>query len=444
MGLLRRPRSEHGAPASLTERQALGGRHDDGVIHLASEPKDAINGEAAPRPLPFHGVPMTDSRIPFSRPCLGDEEIDEVVRVLYSGWLTSGPRVQRFEREFASYVGCEHALAVSSCTAALHLALLAHEIGPGDEVITSAMTWPATANCVEHVGARPVFVDVDPGTLQISLEAVAAAITTRTRAILPVHFAGQACDLDGLAAIAAGRDLVVIEDAAHAAGTEYCGRRIGSGPHTACFSFHPAKNLTTAEGGLVATADPGVAERVRRLRFHGIDRDASARHAGRAPVRYETVVPGFKYNLTDLQAAIGIHQLARLDGFLEQRAKLAALYREAMRDCPVAAPLALDALTTRHAWHLFVVQLDLERLRCDRAEFAARLDARGVATGLHFTAVHLHRYYRERYGCAPGDLPHTEAADARVLSLPLFPDMDESDVARVCGAIHEVGEVMSR
>jgi dTDP-4-amino-4,6-dideoxygalactose transaminase len=385
---------------------------------------------------------MNDDRLPFSRPFVGDEEIDEVVQVLRSGWLTSGPRVQRFEREFAAYVGSPHAVSVSSCTAAMHVALLAHGIGPGDEVITTAMTWPATANCIELVGARPVFVDVDPATLQIALEAVEAALSPRTRAILPVHFAGQVSDLDGLAAIAGRRDLVVIEDAAHAAGAEYCGRRVGSGPNTACFSFQPTKNLTTGEGGMVTTPDPEVAERVQRLRFHGVDRDAAARHSGRAPVRYETVVPGFKYNLTDLQAALGIHQLARLDGFIERRAKLASLYREAMRECPAALPLAVDALTTRHAWHLFVVLLDLERLRCNREEFAARLDERGVGTGLHFTAVHLHRYYRERYGYRAGDLPHTEWADARVLSLPLFPGMDEADVTRVCSAIRDVaGEV---
>jgi dTDP-4-amino-4,6-dideoxygalactose transaminase len=387
---------------------------------------------------------MNDDRLPFSRPFLGDEEIEEAVAVLRSGWLTSGPRVQRFEREFAAYVGSPHAASLSSCTAALHVALLAHGIGPGDEVVTTPMTWPATANCIELVGARPVFVDVDPNTLQITRESVAPAITPRTRAILPVHFAGQACDLDGFAELARRHDLVVIEDAAHAAGTEYRGRRIGAGPNTACFSFHPAKNLTTAEGGMVTTPDAEIDARVRQLRFHGIDRDAAARHSGKAPVRYETVVPGFKYNLTDLQAALGIHQLARLDGFIEQRAKLAALYRDALRDCPDATPLALDAETTRHAWHLFIVQLELERLRCDREEFAARLDAHGIATGLHFTAVHLHRYYRERYGHAPGSLPHSERADARVLSLPLFPGMDEADVARVCGAIRAVAREVAR
>jgi len=387
---------------------------------------------------------VTRIPLPFSRPLLGDEELQEVAEVLRSGWLTSGPRVQRFEREFATYVGAEHAVAVSSCTAALHLALLAHGVGPGDEVITSAMTWPATANCVELVGARPVFVDVDPQTLQITAAEIESALTSRTRAILPVHFAGQACDLDTIAAIAERTGAAMIEDAAHAAGTEYCGRRIGSGRSTACFSFHPAKNLTTAEGGMITTPDAAIAERVRRLRFHGIDRDAAARHGGRAVARYETIEPGFKYNLTDLQAALGIHQLARLDGFIERRAKLAALYRDGLRELTAVDPLALDLLTTRHAWHLFVVRLDLARLRCDREEFSARLDARGIGSGLHFTAVHLHRYYRERYGHNPGDLPHTEQADLSVLSLPLFPGMDESDVARVCEALREVEREVTR
>jgi len=387
---------------------------------------------------------MAEAKLPFSRPFLAEPEIDEVVEVLRSGWLTSGPRVQRFERDFADYVGSEHAVAVSSCTAALHLALVAHGVGPGDEVVTSAMTWPATANAVELVGARPVFADVDPDTLQITRESIEAVATPRTRALLPVHFAGQACDLDSLTQLARRDDLIVIEDAAHAAGTEYAGRRIGSGPGTACFSFHPAKNLTTAEGGMVTTADEALAARVRRLRFHGVDRDASSRHVGASAIRYETVEPGFKYNLTDLQAALGIHQLARLDGFIERRAKLAMLYRDALRDSPFVKPLALDPHTTRHAWHLFVVLVDLERLRCDRDTFAARLGERGIATGLHFTAVHLHRYYRERYGYAPGALPHTEHAEARVLSLPLFPGMDEADVARVCGAIRDVAQEVSR
>lgn len=383
---------------------------------------------------------MSEDRLPFSRPFLGEEEVQEVVEAIHSGWISSGPRVQRFERDFAAQLSAGQAVAVSSGTAALHLALLAHGIGAGDDVVTSAMTWPATANVIELVGARPVFADIDPGTLQITPDTVRAVLTPQTRALLPVHFAGQACDLEGLAAIADARGIVVIEDAAHAVGTGYRGRPIGSGPNTACFSFHPAKTITTGEGGMVVTPDERIASRVRLLRFHGVNRDAASRHASSSASRYETVVPGFKYNLTDLQAALGIHQLARLDGFIERRAKLAALYRDALQEIDGARPLSLDPLTTRHAWHLMVVTFDLDHLRCDREEIAARLGAAGIATGLHFTALHLHRYYRERYGYAEGDLPHTEWADARVLSLPLFPSMEEADVARVC---HTLGRVLA-
>lgn len=381
---------------------------------------------------------MGDSNLPFSRPSLGEDEIREVVEVLRSGWITSGPRVERFERDFAEYVGVEHAVSVTSCTAGLHLALLAHGIGPGAEVITTPMTWPATANVVEFVGARPVFVDVDPGTLQLTPQTVASALTPDSRAILPVHFAGQACDLDGLRAIAREHDLVLIEDAAHAVGTEYRGRRIGAHGNTACFSFHPIKNITTAEGGMVTTDDADLAERLRLLRFHGVNRDAWSRYSGKSSPRYETIFPGLKYNLTDVQAALGIHQLARLDAFIERRSELASLYLKGLGDVDGIRMRTPAEGTTRHAWHLFVLSLELELLDCDRDAFMATLGELGIGTGLHFTAVHLHRYYRERYHYAPGDLPNAERASESVLSLPLFPEMKETDVARVCDAIRKV------
>jgi dTDP-4-amino-4,6-dideoxygalactose transaminase len=387
---------------------------------------------------------MCASQLPFSRPSLGDEEIEEVVDVLRSGWLTSGPRVKRFEEDLVAYTGAAHAVSVSSCTAGLHLALLAHGIGPGDSVVTSAMTWPATVNAIELVGARPLFADVDRGTLQITPESVEPVLTDATRAILPVHFGGQACDVDGLAKIAQRDGLVVIEDAAHALGTAYRARRVGAHGHTACFSFHPAKNMTSGEGGVVTTDDAALAEQLRLLRFHGVNRDAWARHGKASSARYEAVLPGFKYNLTDLQAAIGIHQLAKLDGFIERRTRLASLYLEALADVDAVKPLALAEHTSRHAWHLFVVTLDLERVTCDRDAFAARLGERGIGTGLHFTAVHLHRYYRERYGHREGDLPATEWASERVISLPLFPDMQDGDVARVCDAIRAVAAEVAR
>lgn len=381
---------------------------------------------------------MSDNKLPLSRPSLGEEEIREVLEVIRSGWITSGPRVKRFEEEFASYVGGRHAVAVNSCTAALHLALLGHGVGPGDEVVTSSMTWSATANAIEFVGARPVFVDIDRKTLQITPETVAPAITDRTRAILPVHFAGQACDLDGLAAIAARRGLSVIQDAAHAVGTEFRGKRIGGDGGTACFSFHPIKNITTAEGGMITTESGDLAEKFRLLRFHGVNRDAWSRYDNFETPRYETVTPGWKYTLTDLQAALGIHQLAKLNGFIERRARLAELYHGQLAAIDSVRPLGLAEGTTRHAWHLFVVTVDAERLGCDRDRFMALLAQQGVGTGLHFTAVHLHSYYRTRYGYLPGYLPNTEWASERVVSLPLFPGMSDSDVTRVCNAIRAV------
>jgi dTDP-4-amino-4,6-dideoxygalactose transaminase len=387
---------------------------------------------------------MSRSELPFSRPSLGAEEMGEVIDALQSGWLAAGPRVARFEEEFARYLGAEHAVAVSSGTAALHLALLAHGIGPGDQVVTSALTWPATVNMIERVGARPVFADVDPETLQVTPASVERVLSEGARAILPVHFAGQACDLDGLAKLASRDRRVLVEDAAHAVGTEYRGRRIGAGDGTACFSFHPIKNITTGEGGMITSSDARVADRLRLLRFHGVSRDAWSRYGKAAPARYETELPGFKYTLTDLQAALGIHQLARLDGFIERRGRLAALYREGLADVDAVATCGASPGTTRHAWHLFVITVDPERLRCDRDRVMELLGERGIGTGLHFTAVHLHRYYRERYGWRPGDLPHTEWASERVISLPLYPGMADGDVARVCDALREVIREMRR
>ncbi|HEY2921557.1 MAG TPA: aminotransferase class I/II-fold pyridoxal phosphate-dependent enzyme [Candidatus Binatia bacterium] len=381
---------------------------------------------------------MSDNPLPLSRPSLGEEEIREVLDVIGSGWITSGPRVKRFEEEFSRYVGARHAVAVNSCTAALHVALLAHGMGSGDEVVTSSMTWSATVNMIEVAGAKPVFADVDRETLQITPETVAAALTERTRAILPVHFAGQACDLDRLVAIATNRNLTIIQDAAHAVGTEFRGRRIGGGGVTACFSFHPIKNITTGEGGMITTDSDELAEKLRLLRFHGVNRDAWSRYGKVDSPRYETVTPGWKYNLTDLQAALGIHQLAKLDSFIERRTRLADLYHAQLAEIDGVKPLGRASGTSRHAWHLFVVTIEPGRFGCDRDRFMQLMAQQGVGTGLHFTAVHLHDYYRSRYGYASGALPNTEWASDRVVSLPLFPGMNDSDVSRVCEAIRVV------
>jgi UDP-4-amino-4-deoxy-L-arabinose-oxoglutarate aminotransferase len=387
---------------------------------------------------------MSDAKLPFSRPSIGEEEIAEVVAVLRSGWITSGPRVKRFEADFAERLGVQHAVAVSSCTAGLQLALDAHGVGPGDEVVVPSMTWPTTANVVEQVGARPVFADVDRGTLQVTPESLEAAISPKTRALIPVHFAGQACDLTGIEELARARGLLVIHDAAHAIGTEHLGVPIGGNGHTAVFSFHPIKNITTAEGGMITTNDDALLEPLRLRRFHGVNRDAWARYGEVDSPRYEAVLPGYKYNLSDLHAALGIHQLAKLDRFIDARTRLAEAYLQGLADADFLRLPEQTPWTTRHAWHLFVVAIDPEAFGIGRDEVMARLSAKGVGTGLHFTAVHLHRYYRERYGHREGDLPESEWASERVLSLPLFPDMSEDDVARVCSALHDVAREARR
>jgi dTDP-4-amino-4,6-dideoxygalactose transaminase len=378
--------------------------------------------------------------LPLSRPSIGEAEIREVVTCLRSGWLTSGPRVAEFEEAFARTVRAAHAVAVTSATAGLHLALLGLGIGPGDEVITSPMTWASTGNMILAVGARPVFVDVDPRTLNVDPAAVAAAVGPRTRAILPVHFAGQPADLDVLGAIADRHGLALIEDAAHALGTAYRGRPVGGGSTAAVFSFHPIKAITTGEGGMITTEDGALAERLRLLRFHGIARDAWKRYGRRGNPDYEVVTLGFKYNMTDLQAAIGVAQLARLEEFVEARTRLAVRYAEALRDVPGAEMLEPVAYPARHAWHLLVVRLPLERLRVGRDEVMDALIAANIGVGLHFKALHLHRLYREQLALPPAALPHATDASARILSLPLFPDMTPDDVRDVTSALGEVLE----
>jgi dTDP-4-amino-4,6-dideoxygalactose transaminase len=380
---------------------------------------------------------MRPDFLPLSRPSIGPQEIEAVTACLRSGWLTSGPRVTRFEEGFAHAVGAAHAVAVSSATAGLHLALLAAGVGPGDEVVTTPMTWAATGNMILAVGARPVFVDVDPGTLNVDPEAVAGAVTPRTRAILPVHFGGQPVDLDRLRAVAAGHGLTLIEDAAHALGSHYRGHPIGSGSPAAVFSFHPIKAITTGEGGMVTTNDADLGERMRLLRFHGIARDAWSRYGRRGNPAYEIVALGFKYNMTDLQAALGLAQLARLEEFVEARTRIAGWYREALARVPAVEMLAPVPYPARHAWHLLVVRLELEALRIGRDAVMDALLAANIGVGLHFKALHLHRLYRERLGLLPDTLPHATCASERILSLPLFPAMTRDDVRDVASALEE-------
>jgi len=374
---------------------------------------------------------MNQAFLPFSRPSIGDEEIAAVEQVLRSGWITTGPKNQELEQQFAARVGCQHAVALSSATGGMHITLLALGIGPGDEVITPSQTWVSTANMICLLGATPVFVDVDPHTLMTDAATIEAAITPRTKAIIPVHYAGAAFDLDPLYALAEKHGIAVIEDAAHAAGTTYRGRPIGA-RGTAIFSFHAIKNMTCAEGAMFVSDDEALANRVRMLKFHGLGVDAYDRLThGRKP-QAEVIEPGFKYNLADINAAIALVQLQRLDAINRQREILANAYLEQLRDLPVQ-PLHLPQYPQQHAWHLFILRIDAERCGIDRDGFMKALQEQNIGSGIHFVATHLHSYYRQRFPDVR--LPNTEWNSARLCSIPLFPDMTLDDVERVVGAI---------
>ncbi|MFL1527261.1 UDP-4-amino-4-deoxy-L-arabinose aminotransferase [Pseudomonas sp. O230] len=374
---------------------------------------------------------MNQAFLPFSRPSIGDEEIAAVEQVLRSGWITTGPKNQQLEEHFANYVGCRHAVALSSATGAMHVTLLALGIGPGDEVITPSQTWVSTANMICLLGATPVFVDVDRDTLMSSVEHIEAAITPRTRAIIPVHYAGAAFDLDPLYALADKHGIAVIEDAAHAAGTRYKNRHVGA-EGTAIFSFHAIKNMTCAEGAMFVTDDETLASRVRMLKFHGLGVDAYDRLThGRKP-QAQVIEPGFKYNLADINAAIALVQLQRLDDINAKRTELAKAYLQRLEGSPVQ-PLAIAAYPHQHAWHLFILRIDAERCGLDREAFMKSLQEHNIGTGIHFIATHLHTYYRQRFPNIY--LPNTEWNSARLCSIPLFPDMTFDDVDRVVSAI---------
>jgi len=395
--------------------------------------QEVVAGPSGSAPAPPPDAVRSDYLV-FGSPALGEEEIAEVVATLRSGWIGTGPRVQRFERAFAEYLDSPHAVAVSSCTAALHLALLALGVGPGDEVIVPAMTFAATANVVVHVGARPVFADVDRTTLCLDPEDATRRVTPRTRAIIPVHFAGRPCDMDSILALSREHGLAVVEDCAHAIEALYDGRHVGLLGDIGAFSFYVTKNVVTAEGGMVTTRDSGVAQRLKTLALHGLDADAWMRFSDSGFRHYEVVAPGFKYNMTDIQAALGVHQLARVELNLVRRQEIWARYDAAFADLPVFLP-APEAAGTRHARHLYTLLLDIDRLRVDRDAVQAALHELKIGTGIHYRALHLHRYYRETYGYARGDFPHSEWISDRTLSLPLSPKLGDDDVADVIHAV---------
>lgn len=380
--------------------------------------------------------------LPFAPPTVGDEEIAEVCAVLRSPWITTGPRAQRFEQRFGEYLGAPGALALNSCTAALHVALAACDIGPGDEVITTTLTFVATVNVIEHVGATPVLVDVLPDTLNLDPAAVEAAITPRTRAIIPVHYAGHPVELDAIRALAAQHGLVVIEDAAHALPASYRGTRIGAGANPVAFSFYATKNLTTGEGGML-TGGAEFLDRARVLSLHGMSHDAWRRYAKGGRWHYEIVTPGFKYNLSDVAAAIGLAQLDKLAGFQVRRRAVAHRYTAAFAGVP-ALEVPVEHPHVEHAWHLYVLRLRPDALRIGRDQFLEELTARNIGTSVHFIPVHLHRYYREKYGWAPECHPVSYTNYQRMLSLPLHPGLTDEDVDDVIEAVRDVVDTYRR
>ncbi|HFT6600799.1 TPA: UDP-4-amino-4-deoxy-L-arabinose aminotransferase [Klebsiella oxytoca] len=372
--------------------------------------------------------------LPFSRPSTGDAELAALREVLQSGWITTGPKNQALEEAFCALTGNRHAIAVSSATGGMHVTLMALGISAGDEVITPSQTWVSTLNMICLLGATPVMIDVDPDNLMITPEAVEAAITPRTKAIVPVHYAGAPVDIDAIRAIAERHAIPVIEDAAHAAGTYYKGRHVGW-RGTAIFSFHAIKNMTCAEGGLVVTDDDELAARIRSLKFHGLGVDAYDRQTlGRAP-QAEVISPGFKYNLADINAALALVQLDKLAAANQRRAAIAQRYLRELADTPFR-PLAVPSWEHQHAWHLFIIRVDEAACGISRDALMEKLKAMGIGTGLHFRAAHTQKYYRERFPDV--SLPHTEWNSARICSIPLFPDMTDDDVTRVISALHQL------
>jgi len=380
------------------------------------------------------GRPVRERMLPYGRHEVDEADVQAVVEVLRGDWLTNGPTVARFEGAFAEVVGARFAAAFSSGTAALHAAAHAGGIGPGDEVITSPLTFLASANCILYCGAVPVFVDVDPDTLNLDPATLEAALTPRTRAILPIHFAGLPCDMEAIHAIARARTLIVIEDAAHALGAEIGGRPIGGLSNLTTFSFHPVKHITTGEGGMVTTNEPALAERLRRFRNHGIEREVRERQA---TWRQDMVAFGFNYRLTDIQSALGLSQLRRLDARLKRREEIAGRYHQAFAAMPEVAA-APTRTGTRHAWHIYPLRLNGDRLRQDREAIFQALRAENIGASVHYRPVHLHPYYRERLGTGPGLCPAAEAAFERLITLPLFPGMTDGDVADVITAVAKV------
>ncbi len=407
---------------------------------------DTVEGQDAASQVGPLKEPMSSDRDPvrapddflvFGAPDIGDQEKREVLDCLESGWLGTGPKVARFESEFRAYKRAPHAVAVNSCTAALHLSMVAAGLGPGDEVITTPLTFCSTVNAIIHAGAMPVLADVDPQTQNIDPARIEAAVSDRTRAILPVHFAGRPCEMDTIGEIAASRDLLIVEDCAHAIETEYRGRPVGTFGEYGCFSFYVTKNLATGEGGMVLARDEERADRIKMLALHGMTRDAWKRFGDEGYRHYEVVECGFKYNMMDLQAALGIHQLARLEANWKRRKAIWDCYGAALAELPLRLP-AEPAPDTRHAHHLYTVQIEPEHCPISRDELLAQLTREGIGCGVHYRSLPCHPFYAETFGWRPQDYPESQRIGDRTLSLPLSAALSDADVDDVVRALQRV------
>lgn len=409
---------------------------------------------------------MKTNFLPFALPDLDDTELIQIKEALDSGWITTGPKTKQFEAEFAAAVGAKHAIAVNSCTAAMHLALEAVGLQRGDEVITTPYTFAATAEVVRYFDAKPVLVDICPADFNLNPALIEAAITERTKAIIPVHMAGLAANLQAIYDLAAHYHLAVIEDAAHAYPTRYLGRMIGSGgfaptvPAVICFSFYPTKTLTTGEGGMICTNDDAIADRCRIMALHGISRDAWKRYTTEGNWYYEIIAPGYKYNLTDIASALGLAQLAKAERMWQRRCMIADAYNRAFqaqsalqipcgveRYAPTSLPgasVSPEAGAYQHAWHLYMLRLNLEQLRIDRGQFIVKLKERNIGTSVHFIPLHLHPYYRETYGYKPEAFPIAYQEYQREISLPIYSKMSDQDVADVIEAVFDILEQYRR
>lgn len=396
-----------------------------------------MNSTASHLPAIEGGRPQRKDFLVFGRPQIQKQEIQEVVDSLKSKWIGTGPKVSKFEDAVKKYLDVEHAVALNSCTAGLHLSLLAAGIKDGDEVITTPMTFAATANVIEHVSAKPIFADIETSSMNINPNEIIKKITSKTKAIMPVHMAGRPCRMDEIMEIAKKNNLVVIEDAAHAFGAEYKGKKIGTIGDLTVFSFYVTKNLTTGEGGMVTTSNKQYADLIKIYALHGMSQDAWKRYADPVFKHYLITVPGYKYNMMDIQAAIGIHQLKRFGENQKKRRKIWKMYNKSFSDLPIETPSTPEH-NTKHAYHLYTILVDGKKINADREKILRAIHAENIGVGLHFIAIHLHPYYKNRYKFKRGDFPNAEYISDRTISLPFSADLSDSDVNDVIRAVRKV------